>query len=263
MTKGTKVSDSSLFKGEQEGVRAIILAAGTASRLRPLTSNTPKCLLRVGERTLLQRSMDALIQNGIRQFVIVTGYLHEMIEDFVRQTYANSISVSFIHNELYETTNNIYSLWLARPEADGRDVLLLDSDLLYDPKIIARVLADTHDNVLTLIRHELGEEEMKVVMACDGNITEISKTCDPALAAGESLGIERMSGNYTAELYKELDIMMNREHLENKFYELAFQRLIAEGHTFSVLDVTDLFSCELDTVEDFENAKQRIPAHLF
>ena len=139
----------------------------------------------------------------------------------------------------------------------------LDSDLLYDPKIIARVLADTHDNVLTLIRHELGEEEMKVVMVSDGSITEISKTCDPALAAGESLGIERMSGNYTAELYKELDIMMNREHLENKFYELAFQRLIAEGHTFSVLDVTDLFSCELDTVEDFENAKQRIPAHLF
>ncbi len=263
MTKGTKVSDSSLFKGDQEGVRAIILAAGTASRLRPLTSNTPKCLLRVGERTLLQRSMDALIQNGIRQFVIVTGYLHTMIEDFVRQTYADSISVSFIHNERYETTNNIYSLWLARPEADGRDVLLLDSDLLYDPKIIARVLADTHDNVLTLIRHELGEEEMKVVMVSDGNITEISKTCDPALAAGESLGIERMSGNYTAELYKELDIMMNREHLENKFYELAFQRLIAEGHTFSVLDVTDLFSCELDTVEDFENAKQRIPAHLF
>ena len=263
MTKGTKVSDSSLFKGEQEGVRAIILAAGTASRLRPLTSNTPKCLLRVGERTLLQRSMDALIQNGIRQFVIVTGYLHEMIEDFVRQTYADSICVSFIHNERYETTNNIYSLWLARPEADGRDVLLLDSDLLYDPKIIARVLADTHNNVLTLIRHELGEEEMKVVMASDGNITEISKTCNPTLAAGESLGIERMSGNYTAELYKELDIMMNREHFENKFYELAFQRLIAEGHTFSVLDVTDLFSCELDTVEDFENAKQRIPAHLF
>jgi hypothetical protein len=50
---------------------------------------------------------------------------------------------------------------------------------------------------------------------------------------------------------------------ENKFYELAFLRLIAKGQTFSVLDVTDLFSCELDTVEDFENAKQRIPAHLF
>jgi len=243
--------------------KAIILAAGTASRLRPLTLHTPKCLLKVGERTLLQRSMDALIQNGIRQFVIVTGYLHEQIETFVQKTYADSINVCFIHNKDYETTNNIFSLWLARPEAEGKEVLLLDSDLLYDAKIVERVLADKHDNVLTLIRHELGEEEMKVVMNEEGAITEISKTCDPALAAGESLGIERMGKAYTTALYKELDVMMNQEHLENTFYELAFLRLIAKGSTFTVLDVTDLFSCELDTVEDFENAKERIPVHLF
>ncbi|MBQ6191677.1 MAG: phosphocholine cytidylyltransferase family protein [Bacteroidaceae bacterium] len=263
MNKGTKVTDSSPFKGEQEGVRAIILAAGTASRLRPLTLHTPKCLLKVGERTLLQRSMDALVKAGIRQFCIVTGYLHEQIEDFVRQTYGESIDVCFIHNKDYESTNNIYSLWLARPQADGQEVLLLDSDLLYDGQIVERVLADKHENVLTLIRHELGEEEMKVVMNGDGAITEISKTCDPASAAGESLGIERMGKAYTTALYKELDTMMNEEHLENKFYELAFLRLIAKGSTFSVLDVTDLFSCELDTIEDFENAKQRIPAHLY
>lgn len=244
-------------------MKAIILAAGTASRLRPLTANTPKCLLKVGQRTLLERSMDALIKAGVEDFVVVTGYLHEQIERFVSQTYADRIRVRFIHNKDFETTNNIYSLWLARPEADGEEVLLLDSDLLYDGEIVKRILRDSHDNVLTLIRHELGEEEMKVVMAGDGSITEISKTCSPALAAGESLGIERMGKAYTTVLYKELDVMMNREHLGNKFYELAFQRLIAEGQTFSVLDVTDLFSCELDTVEDFENAKERIPAHLF
>jgi len=243
--------------------KAIILAAGTASRLRPLTLHTPKCLLKVGERTLLERSMDALIKAGIREFCIVTGYLREKIEDFVKQTYGERIDVCFIHNKDYETTNNIYSLWLARPKADGQEVLLLDSDLLYDGQIVERVLADSHENVLTLIRHELGEEEMKVVMNENGAITEISKTCNPALAAGESLGIERMGKAYTTALYKELDIMMNQEHLENTFYELAFLRLIAQGNTFSVLDVTEFFSCELDTIEDFENAKQRIPAHLF
>lgn len=234
-----------------------------ASRLRPLTLHTPKCLLKVGERTLLQRSMDALIQNGIREFVIVTGYLNTLIQDFVRETYGDSISVRFIHNADYETTNNIYSLWLARPEAEGQDVLLLDSDLLYDGRIVERVLTDGRPNILTLIRHELGEEEMKVVTDANGAITEVSKTCNPAEAAGESLGIERMGKDYTSALYKELEVMMEQEHLENTFYELAFLRLIAKGSTFSVLDVTDLFSCELDTVEDFENAKQRIPAELF
>lgn len=181
----------------------------------------------------------------------------------MQETYGDSISVCFIHNKDYETTNNIYSLWLARPKAEGEEVLLLDSDLLYDGQIVEKVLEDCHENVLTLIRHELGEEEMKVVMDENGAITEISKTCDPASAAGESLGIERMGKAYTTALYKELDGMMNLEHLENTFYELAFLRLIAKGSTFSVLDVTDLFSCELDTIEDFENAKQRIPAHLY
>lgn len=244
-------------------MKAIILAAGTASRLRPLTSNTPKSLLKVGERCLLQRSMDALIQNGIKEFVIVTGYLHEMIEDFVAKQYADSIKVTFIYNKVYDSTNNIYSLWLAQPEAEGEEILLLDSDLLYDPQIVTRVLSCDADNVLTLIRHELGEEEMKVVVDANGAITEISKTCNPADAAGESLGIEKMGKAYTSALYKELDGMMNQEHLENKFYELAFERLLKQGHTYNVVDVTELFSCELDTVEDFENAKAKIPAELF
>lgn len=244
-----------------------------ASRLRPLTNDTPKCLLKVGERCLLQRSIDALKQNGIREFAIVTGYLHEKIEQFVNQQYGDSISVTYIYNDVYASTNNIYSLWLARPEAENEEMLLLDSDLLYDPEIIARVLADDADNVLTLIRHELGEEEMKVVVNAEGAITEISKTCRVADAAGESLGIEKMGKDYTSALYAELDIMMNAERyttLNGKdvdqrdiFYERAFERLIPQGHTYHVLDVTELFSCELDTVEDFENAKAKIPASLF
>jgi len=244
-------------------MKAIILAAGTASRLRPLTEHTPKSLLNIGERPLLQRSMDALIENGVKDFVIVTGYLHEQIEQFVSKTYGESINVTFIHNSVYDSTNNIYSLWLARPEADGEDFLLLDSDLLYDPQIVKEVLRSEAPNVLTLIRHELGEEEMKVVTAEDGSIGEISKTCNPSDAAGESLGIEKIGKEYSQALFAELDKMMNQEHLENKFYELAFERLIPQGHTYKVIDVTEYFSCELDTVEDFENAKQKIPAELF
>ena len=236
-------------------MKAIILAAGMASRLRPLTLHTPKSLLTIDGKSLLQRSMDALIQNGIKDFVIVTGYLHEKIEAFVEEQYADTISVKFIYNNVYDSTNNIYSLWLARPEAEGEDFLLLDSDLLYDPQIITEVMANKAANVLTLIKHDLGEEEMKVVTDADGVIKEISKTCNPSDAAGESLGIEKIGKEYSAALYKELEVMMNTEHLENKFYELAFERLIPQGHTYNVLDVSHLFSCELDTVEDFENAK--------
>lgn len=254
-------------------MKAVILAAGMASRLRPLTNNTPKCLLKVGERSLLQRSIDALVENGVREFVFVTGYLHEMIEEFVGKQYPD-LKCTYIYNNVYESTNNIYSLWLARPEAENEEILLLDSDLLYDPLIVGRVLASPADNILTLIKHPLGEEEMKVVTDANGSILEISKTCNPAEAAGESLGIEKMGKSYTAALYKELEIMMNAErYITNAdgktidqrdiFYERAFERLIPQGHTYKVLDVTDLFSCELDTVEDFNTAKELIPANLY
>ena len=193
----------------------------------------------------------------------MTGYLHEMIEDFVGEHYGDSINVTYIYNSVYDSTNNIYSLWLARPEAENEEVLLLDSDLLYDPQIITKVLDAEDDNVLTLIQHELGEEEMKVCVNEEGVITEINKTCRVEDALGESLGIEKMGKEYTKALYAELEPMMNDEHLENVFYERAFERLIPKGHTFNMLNVTELFSCELDTVEDFENAKAKIPAELF
>lgn len=241
---------------------ALILAAGTASRLRPLTENTPKSLLRIGDRSLLQRSMDALIANGVDEFCIVTGYLHEQIEQFVATQYP-TLRVKFIHNELYASTNNIYSLWLARPVADGRNLLLLDSDLLYDPRIVRRVLDSPEPNLLTMIRHELSDEEIKIIVDAAGDIVELNKTCDPRAAIGESLGIERMGSPYSRALYAELEIMMQRDHLENRFYELAFERLIPQGYRFKVLDVSDLFSCELDTVADFENAKRLIPAALY
>ncbi len=86
---------------------AVILAAGMAKRLRPLTDNTPKCLLDVKGRSLLERSMDAIMASGVRDFVIVTGYLNHMIEDFVKSHYGDSICVTFIHNALYDSTNNI------------------------------------------------------------------------------------------------------------------------------------------------------------
>ena len=131
-------------------MKAVILAAGIASRLRPLTDTTPKCLLKVGERCLLQRAFDALLQNGFREFVIVTGYRQQQIVNFLEAHYP-ALEVTFIYNEKYASTNNIYSLWLTRPYVDKEDILLLDSDILFDPQIVAKLLgygqADALDNI--------------------------------------------------------------------------------------------------------------------
>jgi choline kinase len=241
---------------------AVIPAAGMASRLRPLTENTPKSLLKVGDRELLRRIIDALLQYGVEEIVIVTGYLHEMIEGFVKSNYPD-VTVHFVHNADYQTTNNIYSLYLAGRYAAGKEMLLMDSDILFDPQIIGELLASGHADALALMRHPLGEEEMKVIPDEMGYVKEISKTCSISDAIGESLGIELMSARYTAALYAELEVMIKQEGLSNIFYERAFERLIPQGFTFYPVDTTRYFAAELDTPADFNQAKALIPKELY
>ena len=237
------------------------MAAGMAKRLRPLTDNSPKCLLRVGERCLLQRTVDALIAGGVSELVVVTGYLREMIENFLKEHYPQ-LKITFINNPDYATTNNIYSLWLAIEIVGGKDFILLDSDILFDPAIVARMLRQESTS-LAVNAHELGDEEIKVIVDEAQNVVELSKTCSPTKAIGESVGIEVIKADYSAALTDELNTMIRREGLCDVFYELAFERLVGQGEMFKTVDTTDLFSIELDTVDDFENAQRTIPSHLF
>lgn len=240
---------------------AVILAAGMASRLRPLTDDRPKCLLRVGSKCILQRTVDSLVAAGIRQIVVVTGYRGGMIRLFLEGNYPD-IDFHFIENADFKTTNNIYSLWLTKPYVAGREFMLLDSDILFDGRIVERVLAAPY-TTLALNSHKLGEEEIKVITDEDGKVSEISKTCSIDKAIGESIGIEKICADYSEALFSELDRMIEGEHLVDIFYERAFERLIPQGHKFSVVDTSDLFSIELDTVEDFNQASQLIPRELF
>ena len=225
-------------------MKAIILAAGMASRLRPLTDHKPKCLLEIGKQCLLGRAIEGLIFNGIREVVIVTGYLQEQIIEFVQGHYPD-LKVEYIYNEKYASTNNIYSLWLTKDKIRGERILLLDSDILFDPLLVKAVLDCPDTTCLALNDHPLSEEEIKVIPDAQGKVAEISKTCSIGKAIGD-----------------ELDRMILQENQVNIFYEAAFERLIAQGHTFGIVDTTPFFSMELDTVADFQQAIDKIPAHL-
>ena len=231
-----------------------------AKRLRPLTDTKPKCLLEVGGRTLLERTVRAMQQAGITEFVVVTGYRGEQIRGFL-ETSMTSPHFTFLHNSDYEHNNNIYSLWMAGEVVRGREFLLMDSDILCDPAAVVAI-AKQEESALALNRHECGEEEIKVIVDANQHITEINKTCNPKDAIGESVGIEKMTADYSAALYRELDQMIVKEGLIDVFYERCFERLIPQGHTFKVVDTTHYFSYELDTPEDFQRAQELIPAEL-
>jgi choline kinase len=237
---------------------ALILAAGIAKRLRPLTDSTPKCLLPLGEKTILQRTVDNLRANGVTRFVVVTGYLREMIEEHFAAHWPE-LDVRFIHNPVYDSTNNIYSLWLAREAVAGRDMLLLDSDIIFDRRIVGALLEAPQPDCIALNRDiDVGEEEIKVRLGDDDRVLEISKVVAIPEAAGESIGIERFSAAWVDHLYRVLDTMIRGEERVDIFYEAAFERVIDEGSPLYAVDISEWPCMELDTVEDYRAAQQGI-----
>lgn len=243
-------------------MKAVILAAGIASRLRPLTNDTPKCLLNVGEKNILERTIDNIIKNGINDFIIVTGYLQHKIKNFISARYPH-INVEYLYNEKYETTNNIYSLWMTKGKMNGENMLLLDSDILFDSRVIKVLLDSEHQNCLAVKSgFELSEEEIKVTLKEDSSINEISKVVDPKSAIGESIGIEKFNSVFVKQLFDILDDMILNKGDVDIFYEAAFQRAIDEGGKIFAEDVGELRCMELDFIEDLEKAKNSVVDHL-
>ncbi|NOX16707.1 MAG: phosphocholine cytidylyltransferase family protein [Chlorobi bacterium] len=235
-------------------MKAIILAAGTASRLRPLTDNTPKCLLNVGNKSILQRTIENLLSNEIDEFVIVTGYLGGMIEKFVAENFPD-LKVVFIHNEKYSSTNNIYSLWMTKKHALNNEIFLLDSDIVFDSRIVGLLKNSGYENCLAVKTGiELSDEEIKITVNKDNSISEISKTVELSRALGESIGIEKFGKRFVENLFAELDKMILDENLSNVFYEAAFERLIRKGKEIYSVSVENLKCLEIDFPEDFERA---------
>jgi choline kinase len=238
-------------------MKAVILAAGISSRLRPLTNNSPKCLLKVGTKNILALTLDNIIANQIHDVIIVTGYLDHMIKDFISWEYSE-LNVQYIHNPVYDSTNNIYSLWLIKEHILGKDMLLMDSDIIFEQEIITKLFESGYDNCLALKKHEVHDEEIKLKVDDSGQILEIGKEVIHKEAIGESIGIEKFSASLVNKLFSLLDHMMLNEKKVNVFYEAAFQKLIDAGEEIHVVDVTKFRCMEIDTAHDLEMANDLI-----
>jgi choline kinase len=242
-------------------MQAIILAAGLAKRLRPLTDTTPKCLLEVNGKNLLHRTMENVIANGITNFVFVTGYRENMIKSYLKENFSD-YKIQFLSNPDFANNNNSYSLWMTK-NFITKDVILLDSDILFDKGTIKELLDSQHENCLAVnFETELDEEQIKVVLDENKKILEISKVTDLKKSAGESIGIEKFSLDFMDELYKVLDRKIINERNVNEFYEKSFEEVIQsknnaknERNSIYAIDVSHYKCMEIDTVEDYERAK--------
>ncbi len=150
-------------------MRAIILAAGIGYRLLPLTQHVPKCMVPVAGKAIISRAVDALVENGIRDIVVVIGYQKEMIKEFLHSTYGDDIAFTFVENDIYAKTNNIYSLWLASQWFDD-DIILLESDVVFANGMMADLLASDSDNVIVVDHCHAENDGTVVKVDAHGNV---------------------------------------------------------------------------------------------
>jgi choline kinase len=238
-------------------MQAIILAAGLAKRLRPLTDTTPKCLLDVGGKNLLHRTMDNVISNGITDFVFVTGYRENMIKDYLTANFSD-VKIDFLTNADYMNNNNSYSLWMTK-DLIKDDFILLDSDILFNKGIITKLLNDKNQNGAAVNKKvKLDEEQIKVTLDSSDRILRMAKDVPLNEAVGESIGIEKFSKSFGKEIFEILDRKILKENNVNEFYEKTFEEIIArndERNSIYSVDVSDYECMEIDTVEDYNKAQ--------
>ena len=215
-------------------MKLIILAAGKGERLWPLTKNTPKPLLSIGEgATLLEEQIDRVAKSGaVNEVIVVTGYLASQIDAKVSTLDHANCRVRTLYNPFYETTNNLVSLWLARHEMLSSDFMITNGDNLFDPDVFRELTDATPEGGIHLSvssKSAFDDDDMKVSLV-DGVVREVRKTIPHEAAEAESPGLSLVRGERSRQLFVDvLDEIVRDPSQLNVFWLEAFNRLYTKG----------------------------------
>ncbi|SER65295.1 HAD-IIA family hydrolase [Psychrobacillus sp. OK032] len=204
-------------------MKAIILAAGIGSRLRPMTNKKPKTLVEVNRKPMLKYIIDSLMENHIIEIVVCTGFESREIINFCKTEYP-LLNFTFVENHEFETTNNLYTLYLAR-EHLNEDVILMNADIVYESSIIGDALSHK-DSVICVDNDRYLEESMKVTVRTDGTIRNISKLIDENESYGCSIDIYKFNADDVKTLADNLIEVIERKNHRNEWTETLLDTLM-------------------------------------
>lgn len=249
-------------------MKAIIVAAGPGIRLLPFTENKPKCMLEVGGKTILQRNLEVLKENGITDIVIVKGHKSDAI---------NYPNMKYYYNPNYLENNILTSLFYA--EKEMRDGFIFSySDILYSASVLRKLLQSKEDMSLVIdmdwaqrykgrTLHPIDEAELVVVE--DGKVVKISKFMNPAIAYGEFIGLAKFTRKGVETLirnYKRIRAnkwcgfkahhrFQDAVSIDKAYLTDMLQELINRGYPIHSVDINGGW-LEIDTSQDLQIARR-------
>ena len=209
-------------------MQAIMLAAGKGSRLGKYTKNNTKCMLEVYGKTLLERAIDALLLAGIKDFIIVLGYKGENVKKYIREKELDKkINIIYVDNDVYDTTNNIYSLYLAKDYLIKDDTILLESDLIYDVSIVKKLVDSKYDSAAVIAKYEEWMDGTVVTLNDEGFINSFIERKNFEYKNADNyfktVNIYKFSKEFSERFYLPFLESYIKAYGNNDYYELVLK----------------------------------------
>jgi choline kinase len=237
-------------------MKALILAAGRGTRIRSIHGERPKCLISSDGEAILDHQINGLLEVGIREIGIVVGYQGEQIMSHVCARHGRNVGrFHFLFNPRFETTNNIYSLWVGRAWLQGEAFMCLNADVLCDPDIL-RPAATTTAPISMIVDPEWRDETMKVIIR-DGRIIRMSKGIPRQEFSGTYIGITTFSAGIQQRFFESMSGIINSGRV-SEFFNVAVQNLADNGVMVGFTSTAGLPWAEIDDPADLAFARENV-----
>ena len=240
-------------------MQAIILAAGMGRRLGHLTEDNTKCMLKVHGKTLIERSLNILSKYDISRVIVVIGYEGQKVIDFIGDEY-KGLKIEWVWNHDYATTNNIYSLYLAKDYLLQEDTILLESDLIFDEQIIARLLENEHPNLAVVSKYESWMDGTVVTLDDNDDIVRfIPKkhfSYKELKKYYKTVNIYKFSKEFLEHSYVPFLSAYSQAMGNNEYYEQVLRIItLLERQDLKAMRLQGEKWYEIDDIQDFDNAE--------
>lgn len=240
-------------------MQAIILAAGMGRRLGEFTANNTKCMLEVNGKRLIDRMLGQLKSLGLSRIVIVTGYEGAKLQTYINKNYPDW-PIVFVNNPIYDKTNNIYSLWLARGYMAEEDTLLLESDLIFADEILKAAAYSESPNVALVAKYQTWMDGTMVRIDEDNNIVNfIPKKAfkyEDVDCYYKTVNVYKLSQKFCCNHYLPFLEAYIKVLGENEYYEQVLRVItLIDNANIKALPIGDAPWYEIDDVQDLRIAE--------
>lgn len=247
-------------KISETSTKAVILSAGQGRRLLPLTENSPKCLLPVSGKTIIEWQIDALLATGIEDISVVTGFQTGLVEALLQQRYSDYKQIRTLFNPFFEVADNLASCWIARSVMDC-DFLLLNGDTVFDVSLLTLVLESESAPITLSIDYKkvYDADDMKVQLDEKGLVKHVNKTLSEDRIDAESIGLIYFRSNGPI-LFRDAVEDALRYPTELKSWYLTIIDALAGKHLVNVCAISGHRWCEIDYSSDLTKAQKLFSA---